>query len=286
MKPQHILLSLLGGTLLPLSLAAQMATGNVSGAYGSGGFLFIDNNVGAGTTPSNFIEGNAYPGGAPSGVVSLDDYRTRLTAAFNGGYGGVITFDSTTFVPKYSTSPTPAVYESDPFSSFTAQYGAGFTATMTISKPATTGTQWRVNATVANQTGVSGGFFLGGANSGSHQFRFGTAVDSFAITALWRDANRTYTPTIYFNDNTSVSLTAFSQAGTNPSAGTASQGSDLFFGFVAPTGKLITGFDLVGNGFVRFDDLAFTVIPEPSSFAALAGLVAVGAAVSRRRRRA
>lgn len=262
MKPQHILLSLIGGALLPLAASAQIVTGNVSGVIGSGGNVINSTN-------KNVIDGNAYATN-PANVVGASQYSTLIANAFGAGLGGVITFDT---VVTFGGSAN----------SITANYGAGFGELLTITQ-GSGGTTWNANATVANQTGVSGGVFLGGASSGNNQFRFSTGLTSFALTALWRNSDRTYTPTIYFNDSSSVTLTAFSQVGGGTSAGSVSQGPDLFFGYVAPTGKLITGVDMVGNAFVRFDDLAFTVIPEPSAFAAFGGLAALGFAAARRRR--
>lgn len=49
--------------------------------------------------------------------------------------------------------------------------------------------------------------------------------------------------------------------------------------------RALDNFALGGTGFFDIDSITLTAIPEPSSFAALAGLVTLGFAASRRRRR-
>jgi hypothetical protein len=73
---------------------------------------------------------------------------------------------------------------------------------------------------------------------------------------------------------------------------TFTPGTSLSLGAVLtealPTGDL-TGFGLYTNnrsGILRFDTFTITAVPEPSSFAALAGLGALGFVAARRRRRA
>jgi hypothetical protein len=109
-----------------------------------------------------------------------------------------------------------------------------------------------------------------------------TTVSHFGITALWRGSNRTGTVTVFFDDNTQLSLGSFSST-SGSGAGTVNQTPDVFFGYVAPGGKAITRIDIIGDGFIRYDDLGFVVVPEPSYFAALAGVCGLGFVLLRRR---
>jgi hypothetical protein len=118
------------------------------------------------------------------------------------------------------------------------------------------------------------------------RFVFDQPLSHFGITVLWRGSNRTGTVTAFYDDNTSASLGSVSStSGSN--AGNVNQTPDVFFGHVAPGGKAITRIDIVGDGFIRYDDLGFvTAVPEPSSVAALAGPCGLGFVLVRRRNRA
>ncbi len=90
----------------------------------------------------------------------------------------------------------------------------------------------------------------------------------------------------FLTGNTSFDLFQFANT---PSGNFSSVSSTAFYQFTLNSGNSFNGADQFGNTWSfnhSTGDLFFTAIPEPSAFAALAGLGALGFAALRRRRRA
>ncbi len=124
------------------------------------------------------------------------------------------------------------------------------------------GGAWYVSANPFSTASMTGGQFA--ANAELKTLTFDPAADQ------WRSLS-------------------FSQAATNPFS--TNGGGNLSLGALS-TNDLSGGITAFGiyidsgtNNSVRFDTFTITAIPEPSAFAALAGLGALGLAATRRRRR-
>jgi hypothetical protein len=223
-----------------------------------------------GVYDENTVNTNTIEQEAGISNITLANFKTVVSSAFTAGTGGVINFDV-------------ALANS---SSFNTSFNGGL-STLTVTMNAAAGAnQWNTTNQDSNTWALSGSRYLGTNASSQARFDFSQPLSHFGITMLWRNANRTGTVTVFFDDNTSASVGSFSSS-SGSLVGTVNQTPDVFFGYVAPTGKAITRIDIIGDGFVRYDDLGFvTAIPEPSSVAALAGLGALGLVAMRRRRRA
>lgn len=123
-----------------------------------------------------------------------------------------------------------------------------------------------------------GGGYMGVTNLGSPATMvFNNPLSFFGITAIPRGADRTTTLTATLSDSSTVVIGTGVQT---TAAGT--QGQAVFFGYTAPAGLSINRVAITADGFVRFDDLAFAVVPEPASL----GLLSLGGLAMLRRRRA
>lgn len=198
--------------------------------------------------------------------ISLGNFTTLMASSFTAGTGGVINFD---------------VSLSDS-SSFTASYNGGLSTLTVTMNAAASGNQWNTTNQDASTWAISGTRYLGTNANSQARFDFSTPLTHFGITQLWRNANRTGAVTVFYDDSTSVSVGNFSSLGGS-NVGTVNQTPDVFFGWAAPSGKAITRVDIIGDGFIRYDDLGFVVIPEPST-AALFGVGLIGFILARRRR--
>lgn len=206
-------------------------------------------------------------------LISLAQFKSDLATAFPLGLGGVIHFDDVSTI----TGQTEIV----------ASYAGGL-KTLTI-----TGSGYQMDMSqlsTVNAQPISGSNYLRNTSTtGNQLYSFDTGLSAVGVTVLARTGARTITATVTYDDNTTGVLGPFTVATvTNPLASNA--GPDTFFGFSAPSGKLITSLQLSAgsNNYYVIDDLAFiTPIPEPSSVCLL-GLAVIGAAGGwiRRNRRA
>jgi MYXO-CTERM domain-containing protein len=145
-----------------------------------------------------------------------------------------------------------------------------------------------------NSAPVNGGGYF---NSADSTITFSTPVNAFGFTQLQRDGGRTYSWSMRIVEianplNTqSISLGSITMAGatagmTSGDANANNYRYDVFVGYQAPEGFLIDQLIRGGANFSNMDSFAYaTAIPEPSAFAAVAGLGVLGLAASRRRRR-
>lgn len=217
-----------------------------------------------------------------------NDYKVTVATAFANGLGGVVNFDEN----RWSEIADGVAFD--------ASFDGG-NKSLPIT-PSITGLVLQGNASAhvpisggagpADQpVGLPGGILLGGSTATSASFAIGALtggdpleiVDSIGLTMLSR-ASRDYgtvTAMVTFSDSTTASA---SHAIGAPGAGNG----DTFFGFVAPLGLSITDLSLTWSttsGLPGFDDLAFTttVVPEPTSAAALLGLGGLTMLARRRR---
>jgi len=195
-------------------------------------------------------------------LITLAQFKTDLATAFPVGLGGVIHFDDVVGPLANQTA-------------ITASYAGGL-KTLNISG---TGFQMDMSALAAvGAQPISGNNYLRSNRSdGIQLYNFDTGLSAVGVTVLARNAARNITALVTYDDNTTGTIGPFAvNAASNPLSSTATP--DTFFGFSAPTGKLISSLQLAAgtNNFFVIDDLAFiTPIPEPSSVC-LWGMSAIG----------
>lgn len=196
-----------------------------------------------------------------TGSVTLPTFKTRISNAFSAGLGGVINFDDGTGTD---------------FTQIDASYDSG-NKTLTIlvpgtDPPPTSGTPdfTTVDGSSQGRTPISGSASFdhwiskSGGNTDRYAFDFNAAdqVDAVGITVLSRNSTTfNAVATVTFDDNSTSQLTDTIDPG-----GAA---HDTFFGFEAPSGRVITQLEVTGISGAGVDDLAFTIVPEPASLALL-----------------
>jgi len=206
--------------------------------------------------------------GATAGTlvqVTLANFKTAVSSAFATGDGGVIHFDDA------AANAGDTIIE--------ALYGVGNTMTLTL-----TGAGYQIGNAAINAAPISGGNYLRNtSSSGDQSFTFSSPLSHVGATVLARNAARTLTATVTYDDNSTGVLSGVSIA-TNSASGATST-PDTFFGFTAPAGRTIQSFKLSAgtNNFFVVDDIGFVVVPEPATLG-LAGIAAVGILGRRRRK--
>lgn len=206
-------------------------------------------------------------------LINLAQFKSDIATAFAQGLGGVIHFDDVA---------GPLAMQTE----IQVSYASGL-KTLVVS-----GTGYQMDMAALAAVGaqpISGSNYLRSNNAtGIQLYSFDTGLSAVGVTVLARNAARNITAVVTYDDNTTGTLGPFTvNAASNPLSASASP--DTFFGFSAPTGKLITSLQLSAgtNNFFVIDDLAFitpTPIPEPSTVAllGLAGMGLVGACVRRK----
>jgi hypothetical protein len=214
-----------------------------------------------------------------SGTNGLLDYSAgRLdftTAAGPGSY--VLGWDGEPSTPGMDPSKTSA--------SFSTSWVADITATNTLTgltggdfavfglEVAGTGAQYSAILLSAN----SGGFSLRAEGSGFTPIDVGTGDSTDVHLRLAWDAGTQALNSFYSFDGSSYTSLATYNLATEWAAGAATSG----FNFEVFGNSNLVG--AISAGAIYADNFAVSAIPEPSTYAAFAGLGALGLAVWRRR---
>lgn len=180
---------------------------------------------------------------------------TLVANAFNNNSGGVIDWE-------------PAngwIANSQNASSQIASYGLSQLNLLTITR--TDSVNLFGPTTGSGSSTTSGVNYLGFTGSGSPvTLTFSTGLTDWGMTQLNRFASRTVTFSFTLADTTVINYAAQTQ---DPSANNSD--ANNWYGFHAPANNPLIQVSFTANGFTRFDDMAFVVVPEPS-VAALTGL--------------
>lgn len=237
------------------------------------------------------------PTPAAGSASNLADFRTSVSTAFASGRGGVTQFETGVGTALYTPNT--------PFSTINLSYAGGSkTLSLGISKinDASTAEVVRVGS-YGSASSVSGMNMLDRSNGGTdateggYQFNFSLSgslvpnerVYEFGFSALSRSSySSTFTAVATLNDATTQTVTVnMTNVGNNGTGANNNQ----HISFSSPTGKWFTSvsFNTTNTSLVNqrtiIDDFAFSTIPEPSTYAALAGLLALGLVAYKRRQR-
>jgi hypothetical protein len=192
--------------------------------------------------------------------ISNTSFASDVTTAFANNTGGVWNFEGSNF----STNIGETV---------TLNYGTSQANSLVMTIGGTNGINTGF-VTTTEATSGSQGMGLQGDGS-TRTFTLNTPLLTLGVFLGNRgDNSRTSVLTVTFQD-----LTTASTSGAN--AGPAS-GSNYFEGLSGTLANPIVSFSLAQTNFIRYDDLGFVAVPEPSS-ALLLGLVGFGGLIRRRR---
>lgn len=216
------------------------------------------------------------------------DFTTSVLSAFNSNLGGVANFDG----PGESLNFTSGVSANN---RIILGIDSALQLDLTLTDPAANvipnGNQITTN-TQNSRFPISGDArlairndmvftFNGIYNAAGTTLLTDHGVKQFGVTMLSRD-NRDWTGNVVvtFSDNSTQTLSGLT-------VGQSVNTTDTFVGFAAPDNLFITqvAFTRTGGGeyIGGFDDLGIIVIPEPTTYAALFGLLGLALVLWRRR---
>ena len=221
--------------------------------------------------------------------ATLTNYKTLIANTFAAGNGGVINFDL----------PNGSATNLNNQTSFTASYGVGNSKTLIVASATAGGSaNNQMNfSTFTSITPISGSSSTDSkgalpTDSATTAWRLsfsglpsGEFIDSIGLTVLSRDSKaQTFRLDVYADGNITTPFTTVTRA-----IGAGKATDDTFYSFNAPSGSAITSFRITydtGNVIASddrlgIDDLAFTTVPEPGTwalFVSLLGCVLVPAA--------
>lgn len=216
-------------------------------------------------------------------AYTVAQFTADVATAHAAGFGGVIAFDEFLNNTQISGNSIQAPFDSGSKTlNITVPGNAGWiTNGLGSANPISRGISTGAFGTDNDDSGVADFDFQFGSITGPNALS-GERVDSLGFTYIGRsnggslnNASQTTITVTYSDLSTEVYTIA-----ANNAAG------ERFLGFQAPTGEGITRLQITGIADRRtfIDDLGFTTIPEPSTYAALAGALALGLVAWRRRR--
>lgn len=194
-------------------------------------------------------------------VISQATLTADVATAFASNSGGVIDFDSLASNPGGTD--------------FDATYGISQANNLHVAMTSFTGgaapaggLSLVVNLTTAAVAISGNGTNLNHMGTGSGVIDFGLAFDKplseIGVTVLQRTAARTINVRVVLDDASLMDFATETQAAWS---GSGTPDDDTFFGARAPAGRTIAAIRFDFNAAHRIDDLAFVVVPEPSSLA-------------------
>ncbi|MBC8096607.1 MAG: PEP-CTERM sorting domain-containing protein [Akkermansiaceae bacterium] len=195
--------------------------------------------------------------------LSVATMTSAVATAFNNNSGGVINWDDS----------NGWVYGGQNALAQTVTYGVSQTGSLIISGLTTFGP-----TTGSGTTGTSGTGYMGFQTASPNTLTFSTGLTDWGMTQLNRGASRTVTFSFTLADNSVINYAAETQDPTGLNTGAYN-----WYGFRASAANPLVKVSFTSNGFVRFDDMAFIAVPEPSS-TALAGMGALVGMILHRRR--
>ena len=222
------------------------------------------------------FQANAIDTEATSNNLTLADFKTDVATAFQADLGGVIPFDD---------------FGSFAGTSFQVNYGVNQNKTLTVTRGLASGAAGTApnfnmgnsDATVSSVSGSAAAdanrrYLASSSGDGSDwRLSFSEPLLEWGFTVLSRSdgANRTVALSIILDDNTSVPFTQETIAAT---------GDDTFFSYKAPAGRTIKNVVSLQSGLMKWDDMGFIVVPEPSSILTISvGLIVLGRLRTKRR---
>jgi hypothetical protein len=220
---------------------------------------------------SNQVDTNAAAGVGAGSNVSVAQFTTDVLAAFNADAGAVVDFEGAALTTEKT---------------FDVTYGVSQANTMTVTLTTLAGGVPAFNFQTggdANSVPVSGTQYFGLSSGSDYGLTFSTPLVQWGLTALSRTASRTVNSlTITLDD---ASTYVFSSEAIAASTSGINGPDDTFFGYSAPAGRTITSVAIDASSAMRWDEMGFVVVPEPSAIL-LSGIGILGFVAVWKRRRA
>ncbi|MCC5840842.1 MAG: PEP-CTERM sorting domain-containing protein [Opitutales bacterium] len=259
--------SFASASLLPLGVSAQiLAVGVYDPATNPNR---VDNDI---LNPGTIITAQ------PTGAIGVADFTTSVAAAFASNLGGVIDFENGAINNHVRLGVDHSLGLNLTYTGFNT-FAAAANGRIPISG------DFRLNG---DRSGTMdfGSFFDVATNAPLADFR----VTQVGLTMLARqDRDWTGTVRATFSDTTTATFSIVQLGNYGTPADAANPPQDTFLGFTAPAGLGITriSFNQTGGGqfTLSIDDLGIIAIPEPSTYAAIIGLLGLAFVAWRRRAR-
>lgn len=197
---------------------------------------------------------------AAGNSLNVTSFASNIATAFASNTGGVWNFDGANFLVNVGET-------------ITLNYGTSAANAEVLTLSSGNNINQANTGTTEGTSGGPAGSMLGlGGDASTRTFTLSTPLLTLGIFNTDRnDASRTSSLTVTFLDNSTAST-----SGTNA--------DDYYFHGLSGTAENpIVSFSLSQSNFVRYDDLGFVVVPEPSSAMCLMGGVGMFALMRRRK---